>query len=196
MLLSKAFVAYLSKELTQQLVDGPLEVPAEVQVRELINELITQELSMEDRINDEVREILGQYTEYMRREGVSYQEMFRRIKKMLLAENKIIRASGRETGDPTKLSRDKINELSHKIAALLRRTPRIKFQMAWNDVRLEVVRGLTQVLVTEEKVDRAARDKVKTHKREIPEGSEEWDLLFRRYYDEEMRRYGIDLASA
>ncbi len=195
MLLSRAFIAYLSRQMTKRLADDPLEMGDPEAVRGAIQDLITDELSVEDQVNDEVREILGQYGEYMRREGVSYQEMFKRTKKILLAERKIIRASGRETGDHMKLSRDKVNELSHKLAALLRRTPRVKFKMEWNDVRLEIVRTFTEMLLTEDKIDHAARVKIKSQKREIPEGSEEWDLLFRRYYDEEMRKYGIDLAS-
>ena len=195
MLLSRAFISYLSKQLTKRLAPEALEMGSEEAVREAVTILITEELAVEDRINDEVREILGQYSDYMRREGVSYQEMFRRTKKLLLAENKIIRASGRETGDPTKLSRDKINDLSHKLAAALRRAPRVKFRMDWNDVRLEIVREITDILVTEDKIDRAARQKIRSQKREIPEGSEEWDLLFRRYYDEESKRYGIELPA-
>jgi hypothetical protein len=195
MLLSRAFIAYLARQLTRRLAAGPIEAADEDAVREGIQNLITEELSVEDQINDEVREILGQYSDYMRREGVSYQEMFKRTKKLLLAERKIIRASGRETGDRMKLSRDKINELSHKLAALLRRMPRVKFKMEWNDVRLEIVKGLTEMLIAEDKIDHAARVKIKSQKRDIPEGSEEWDLLFRRYYDEEMKKYGIDLAN-
>src|SRR5437667_5490270 len=99
MLLSRAFIAYLAREMTKRLAGGPLEIGDEDAVRETINDLITEELSVEDRINEEVREILGQYSEYMRREGVSYQDMFKRTKRLLLAERKIIRASGRETGD-------------------------------------------------------------------------------------------------
>jgi len=53
---------------------------------------------------------------------------------------------------------------------------------------------MTDILATEEKVDRAARDKVRTLKRDIPEGSEEWDLLHHRYYGEEMKKFGIDLG--
>jgi hypothetical protein len=48
--------------------------------------------------------------------------------------------------------------------------------------------------VAEEKVDRAARQKIRGQKRDIPEGSEEWDLLLRRYYSEELKKLGIDLA--
>ena len=195
MLLSRAFIAYVSRQLTKRLAAGPLEVGDENLVREAVAELITEELSVEDRINEEVRELLGQYSDYMRREAVSYQEMFKRTKRLLLAERKIVRASGRETGDRMKLSRDKINELSHKLAAALRRVPRVKFKIEWNDVRLEIVRAMTEILQTEDKIDHAARVKIKSQKREIPEGSEEWDLLFRRYYDEESKKYGIDLAS-
>jgi len=195
MLLSRVFIAYMSRHLTRHLGGGPLEFSDPEDISELISDLITQELSVEDEINDEVRELLGQYSDYMRREGVSYQEMFRRTKKLLLAERKLIRASGRETGDHMKLSRDKINELSHKLAAQLRRTPHIRFKREWNDVRLEIVRGITELLLTEDKIDHTARLKIRSQKREIAEGSEEWDLLFRRYYDEEMRKYGIHLAS-
>jgi len=195
MLLSRAFIAYLSRQLSRHLIDGPLEVPDPEALRDAVEVLILDELSIEDRINDEVRELLGQYSEYMRREGVSYQEMFKRTKRLLLAERKVVRASGRESGDRMKLSREKINEMSHKMAAMLRRTPRVKFNMEWNDVRLEILRAITEILQAEDRIDHAARVKIKSQKREIPEGSEEWDLLFRRYYDEELRKFGIDLAS-
>jgi len=53
---------------------------------------------------------------------------------------------------------------------------------------------MTEILVTEEKVDKAARTKIRTQKKEIAEGSEEWDLLHKRYYAEELKKLGIDLA--
>jgi hypothetical protein len=61
-------------------------------------------------------------------------------------------------------------------------------------VRLQIVSLITELLQAEDRVDRAARTKVKSQKREIPEGSEEWDLLHRRYYAEELKKLGIDLA--
>jgi hypothetical protein len=64
-----------------------------------------------------------------------------------------------------------------------------------NAVRLEIVRVMTEVLTVEEKVDRAARQKIRSQKREIPEGSEEWDLLLRRYYGEELKKLGIDIEA-
>ena len=157
--------------------------------------IISEELQTEDRLNDEVREILGQYSEYMRREGVSYQDMFRKVKNTLISQKKIIRASGRDTGDNMKLSRDKITDISHKIMEGLKKSHEVRIRKDQNEVRLGVIKAISEILVTEEKVDRASRDKIRSQKREITEGTEEWDLLHRRYYSEELKKLGIDLNS-
>jgi hypothetical protein len=162
---------------------------------EFIATVVEEDLSIEDRLNDEVRDLLSQYSDYMRRESVSYQEMFRRIKNTLITQRKVIRASGRDSGDSMKLSRDKINDISHKVVAALRKSRDFRLKRDPNDVRLELVKVMTEILVTEEKVDKAARTKIRTQKKEIAEGTEEWDLLHRRYYAEELKKLGIDRAN-
>ena len=172
-----------------------METPNPELVAEKVNEIITEELSAEDRLNDEVRDILSQYSEYMRRESVSYQEMFRRIKNQLISQRKVIRASGRDSGDSMKLSRDKVTDISHKIVEMLRKSRDLRLKNKdSNAVRLEILKVMTDLLLAEDKVDRASRQKVRSQKREIPEGSEEWDILHRRYYAEELKKLGIDLA--
>jgi len=160
-----------------------------------IADVVDDDLAIEDQLNDEVREMLSQYSEYMRKEGVSYQDMFRKIKNTLISQRKVIRAAGRDSGDAMKLSRDKINDLSHKIVTALRKSREVRLKRDPNEVRLEIVKITTELLQTEEKVDRAARTKIRTQKREITEGTEEWDLLHKRYYAEELKKLGIDLAS-
>jgi uncharacterized protein len=194
MLLPREFIGYLSRQLVTRLTPKVVEITDPNSAAELISNLITEELQVEDRLNEEVREILGQYSEYMRREGVSYQEMFRRIKNTLISQRKVIRASGRDSGDQMKLSRDKINDISHKMVSALRKAREFRVKRDPNEVRLELVKSISELLQVEEKVDRAARTKIRTQKREIPEGSEEWDLLHRRYYAEELKKFGIDLT--
>jgi len=194
MLLAREFVSYLSRQIVRKLTPQVLETPNMQAAVDVFDQVITEELTIEDRLNEEVREILGQYTEYMRQQGVSYQEMFRKIKNTLVAQRKVIRASGRDTGDQMKLSRDKITDMSHKIVAALRKSHQLRVKKDPNEVRLEIVRAMTELLSAEEKVDRIARDKVRSQKREIPEGSEEWDLLHKRYYAEELKKLGIDLT--
>lgn len=194
MLLAREFIAYLSRELVKKLTPVSIETNNPQAVAEIIANVVTEELAVEDRLNEEVREILQQYSDYMRREGVSYQEMFRKIKNTMIAQRKVIRASGRDTGDHMKLSRDKITDMSHKIVSALRKARELRVKKDTNEVRLEIVRDMTDVLTAEERVDRAARQKIRSQKREIPEGSEEWDLLHRKYYSEELKKLGIDLS--
>jgi uncharacterized protein len=194
MLIAKEFIDYLSRQLVKRLSPGSIETPNPEAVSELISGIILDELMVEDRLNDEVREILEQYSDYMRQENVSYSEMFRRIKNQLISQRKVIRASGRDTGDAMKLSRDKVTDISHKLVTALRKSRNLRVRRDANEVRLEIVRGMTDILSAEEKVDRAARTKIRSQKREIPEGSEEWDLLLKRYYAEELKKLGIDLS--
>jgi hypothetical protein len=195
MLLAREFVDYISRQLVQRLTPGVLETPNPPAVVEKIAVVIEDELAIEDRLNDEVRDLLNQYSEYMRREGVSYQEMFRRIKNTLISQRKVIRAAGRDTGDAMKLSRDKVTDISHKLVDMLRKSRDLRLKNKdTNAIRLEIVRVMTELLTAEEKVDRSARQKIRSQKREIPEGTEEWDLLHRRYYSEELKKLGIDLS--
>src|ERR1700759_4919612 len=113
-----------------------------------------EDLAVEDRLNDEVRDLLSQYSEYMRREGVSYQEMFRRIKNTLISQRKVIRAAGRDTGDAMKLSRDKVTDISHKLVTVLRKSRDVRMKKDQNDVRLDIVKVFTDILQVEEKSDR------------------------------------------
>ena len=192
MLLPREFVAYLSRQIVRRLSPGTIETHSPEKVTELVHSIISGELDAEDKLNDEVRDILEQYSDYMRREGVSYQEMFRKAKNTLVQQRKIVRASGRDTGDAMKLSRDKITDISHKLIVALKKSRDLRLKKDQNDARLEIVKAFTEILQVEEKADRAARDKVRSIKRDISEGSEEWDILQKRYYAEELKKSGID----
>src|SRR5438270_9244571 len=158
MLLAREFIAYRSRQLVKTLTPGTIDTANPEFVAEKIAEAIAQELEVEDRLNDEVRDLLSQYSEYMRREGVSYQEMFRRIKNTLISQRKVIRASGRDSHDAMKLSRDKVTDISHKVVDMLRKSRDLRLKNKdSNAVRLEILRVMTDLLTAEDKVDRAAR---------------------------------------
>lgn len=193
MLLAREFIGYLSRQLVSRLSPSAFETSDPAVAAASIAQVIEEDLSIEDKLNDEVRDLLDQYTDYMRRENVSYQEMFRKIKNQLLAQRKIMRAAGRDTGDPMKLSRDKVNDLSHKLVTALKKSREFRVRKDPNELRLAIVREMTDILQLEEKIDKAARAKIRTQKREITEGGEEYDLLHKRYYAEELKKLGINL---
>ena len=68
----------------------------------------------------------------------------------------------------------------------LRTTQEIEFFEEERDIRMEIARVITEELRDDEVIDQAVRYKIESQRRDIPEGSEEWDILYRRYYDEEM----------
>ena len=176
MLLPREFVTYLSRQIVQRLNGSAIETHSPERVVEIVDHLIGDEMAAEDKLNDEVRDLLEEYSDYMRRESISYQDMFRKIKNTLVQKKKIVRASGRDTGDGMKLSRDKITDISHKLVVIMRKSRDLRMKKDQNDVRLDIVKAFTDMLQVEEKADRASRDKVRSVKRDIPEGSEEWDL--------------------
>ena len=135
------------------------------------------EMMVEDKLNDEVRTILEEYSVYMANNAISYSEMFRRIKNQLVQQRKIVRAAGRNTGDPMRLSRDKVNEISHRLLTALKKSRKCRIRRNENDLRLEIVRIISDILQNEHKTNKAARAKIRTLKREVLDGTEEWDLL-------------------
>ncbi len=195
MLLAREFIAYMSRELVHRLTPASFETSNPDVAAGLIAQVVEDDLSVEDLLNDEVRELLEEYSEYMRRENVSYQEMFRRVKNQLVAQRKVIRAAGRDSGDSMKLSRDKVNDLSHKIVAAIKKSRDFRVRKDQNELRLALVRETTELLQLEDKVDKAAKQKIKSQKREIVEGGDEYEVLHRRYYSEELKKLGINLQA-
>ncbi len=91
MLLSRDLVAYMAGEVVKRLVAAQMiEVaPADALVQR-IRQTMQDELSVEDRLNEEVRQILSQYADEMRRSGASYQEMYKKVKSQLARDRKLI----------------------------------------------------------------------------------------------------------
>jgi len=90
-----------------------------------------------------------------------------------------------------RISRDKVNKLAHTVADALAETAEAEFLEDRNTIRMEARRLLEELLVAEEKLDKAARQKIETQRRTIIEGTQEWDILYRKYYNEEVKKLGI-----
>jgi hypothetical protein len=90
-----------------------------------------------------------------------------------------------------RLSRDKVNKLAHTVADALAELDQVDFIEDRNSIRMEVRRILEELLKEEERLDLAARQKIETQKRTITEGTQEWDILYRKYYNEEVKKLGI-----
>lgn len=86
-----------------------------------------------------------------------------------------------------RLSREKITLLSHHIVDKLASVDEVDFIEDRNTIRLAIAETLTKWLKKEEVVDQSARRKVDSQQKRLPEGSAEWEILYRKYYEEELR---------
>lgn len=87
-----------------------------------------------------------------------------------------------------RLSHEHCVHLSHLFVNALEDDDGIEFLVDTNDIRLHVLQILESELVKEDEMEEAIRRKIASQRRDLPEGSAEWDLLFRKYYDEEMKK--------
>jgi hypothetical protein len=90
-----------------------------------------------------------------------------------------------------RLSRDKVNKVAHSLTDALAEMDEVDFVEDRNTLRLEVRKILEELLNHEERIDLAARHKIENQKRTILEGSQEWDILYRKYYNEEVKKLGM-----
>jgi uncharacterized protein len=90
-----------------------------------------------------------------------------------------------------RISRDKINKVAHVVSDALADSDNVDFVEDRNTIRLEVRKILEELLNQEEKIDQQARQKIESQKRTILEGSQEWDILYRKYYNEEVKKLGV-----
>jgi hypothetical protein len=90
-----------------------------------------------------------------------------------------------------RLSRDKVNKLAHSVMDALTTLDDVEFIEDPNSIRMEVRRILEGLLAAEERIDLAAKQKIESQRRTITEGTQEWDILYRKYYNEEVKKLGI-----
>jgi len=90
----------------------------------------------------------------------------------------------------SRLSREKINSLSKQILGLLSNNDQVEFLDDPNEIRLVIVKAVEEEMRLYESLDRKAVEKIQSQKKSIEEGSREWEILYRKYYNEELTKLG------
>ncbi len=102
-----------------------------------------------------------------------------------------MRLGPQEEQQVMRLSRDKVNRLAHAVTDALAEMDAVEFVEDRNSIRLKVREVLEDLLKKEKEIDAEARKKIESQRRTILEGSQEWDILYRKYYNEEVKKLGI-----
>ncbi|MGA2360881.1 MAG: DUF507 family protein [Candidatus Aminicenantales bacterium] len=89
-----------------------------------------------------------------------------------------------------RLSREKINYLSRQVLNVLEKNDQVEFMDDPNEIRLIIVRTIEDEMKLYEALDKKAIDKIQSQKKAIDEGSREWEILYRKYYNDELAKLG------
>ena len=90
-----------------------------------------------------------------------------------------------------RLTHEKVIQLSHLLVDAIEALDEVEIFEEPNTIRQEIVKILTDLLREEETVDQNVRQQISSQKRTIPEGSAEWDILYRKYYSDALRKLGV-----
>jgi hypothetical protein len=90
-----------------------------------------------------------------------------------------------------RITADKLNKLAHTVADALAEIDEVDFLEDRNTIRQEARKALEKLLAEETRIDAAARLKIASQRKIIVEGSQEWDILYRKYYNDEVKKLGL-----
>ena len=94
-----------------------------------------------------------------------------------------------------KLTREKILQLSHQVITAIESLDEVEIFEEPNTIRQQVVKILNDIMHEEEKIDESVRQHITSQRRVIPEGSAEWDILYRKYYNDALSKLGITISA-
>lgn len=89
------------------------------------------------------------------------------------------------------MTREKILQLSHQMMSAIDALDEVEIFEERNTIRQEILKILNDLQIEEAKMDAVVRQRITSQKRTIPEGGEEWDLLYKKYHYDELRKLGI-----
>ena len=90
-----------------------------------------------------------------------------------------------------RISREKVNHISKMIVNDLVIRDDFDYKTELNDVRLEITHVINEYLKIEDSADEEARKVCASYSRKMREGTDEWDILYNRHYEEYMSKHGI-----
>jgi hypothetical protein len=102
-----------------------------------------------------------------------------------------VRDFAKPTTQTMRITDDKLNKLAHVVADTLAEIAEVDFLEDRNTIRQEARKALGKLLLEELKIDSAARQKIASQRKIIVEGSQEWDILYRKYYNDEVKKLGL-----
>ncbi|MDO8281990.1 MAG: DUF507 family protein [Thermodesulfovibrionia bacterium] len=89
-----------------------------------------------------------------------------------------------------RLSDDKVSHLTHIILKGLKDKDAVRTLSEDGAIRRAIRNVITKELKLAEDIDAKVSNKLQSYSKKVFEGSSEWDVLYQKFYDEEMSKLG------
>ena len=182
MKLSLPHAPYIASKIGIDLANAPFVKikhgiePVIEKSKEVIEEDIKNERALEERVN-ELLEEKEEEIEFMR---ADIRQLFWMIKKKLAPEYGVILNT-----------EERYSDLSHKILNELWEEDLIDYDVTENQVRGVIFKAIEEYMKSFENIEDAVLEKMSHYKRKLLPGTDEYELIFQRLYEEELRKRGM-----
>ncbi len=149
-------------------------------VAKVAQEIIEEELKKELALEDHVREIIEENEDEIEFMLADPKQLFWMIKKRLAPEYDVILNF-----------EDRFNHLSHKILDYLYEEDLIRYTVPENKVKNIIFNAIEDYIKMYDEIEDKVFEKISNYKRKLVPGSEEFELVFQKMYEEELRKRGM-----
>jgi len=134
----------------------------------------------EKELDERTKEILKERMNLLEETNLDYRTAFKAVKAKLAEEMKI-----------NINRRERMNQIANMIRDLIMEDETIEIYEDPPIIRRRIAEILREAVREEEEIERTVREKIKQQSRNILEGTPEWNLLYRRIYEDELRQRGL-----
>ena len=149
-------------------------------VAKVAEDFIIADIKKETALEERVSEILEQNEDEMEFQRVDRRSMFWLIKKKLAKEYEVILSY-----------EDRYNALSHEILETCWKQGVIEYNVSENRIKNVVYTSMEHYLENFQSIEDDVAEKISHYKRKVVPGSEEYDLIFEKLYEEELKKRGM-----
>lgn len=182
MRLPERLVEAVAESIVQKLgkEEGILELEDPMTFKKKIISVFKEAEREERELEEKAKSVLRENIELLERENIDYRTAFLAVKRKL-AEDMNINVDRRE----------RLNQIINRIMDLIMKDESVEIYEDPPVIRKRIREIVLSALKIEEEIEKAVRQRIKKYSRDILEGSPEWQILWKRIYEDELKKRGL-----
>jgi hypothetical protein len=173
---------FIASKIVKDLINAPFVrlLKDRESLIDAVEKIIIEHLEQEKALDIKVKEIIEEHYEDIEMQQADERQLFFLIKKRLAPEFGIIMNYD-----------DRYSDLSHKILDELYEEYLIDYEVNDNQVKNVIFKSFKDYIKSYDEIDDIVYNRIKSMKKDIVPGSLEYELLYEKLFQEELKRRGF-----